>query len=147
MAVDDDRKLKEIKEALSLPLGGYSDHLATLNAFRSWQQSRQRNLFASQNFLSNDTLWIMEGLRKKILTELSLRGMPVDNNVCNKFASDPALVRSLLVFLISFVSFLEFEGLWFVSFCWISQKTRSNSNQRENGGYGRVVREHRFETC
>ena len=97
MSIEDDDKAKAIRKEMSEPVGGASDHLATVQAFKAWQQSRSKAQFCYQNFLSHDAMYIIDGLRKKILTELRFRGMPVNNQGLKQNASDIGLVRSLLV--------------------------------------------------
>lgn len=97
MSVDKDTQIKEIRKNMSASLGGSSDHLATVHAFNSWQKSRAKVQFAYDNFLSNDALNTIDGLRRKILSELKFRGMSIDNNTLKEHASDMGLVRSLLV--------------------------------------------------
>ena len=77
--------------------GGASDHLATIHAFQSFQQAHAKRDFCDSHFLSLEAMFTIDGLRKKILSDLKFKGMQIDSGTLQRNVEDVGLVRALLV--------------------------------------------------
>ncbi|XP_002978696.2 DExH-box ATP-dependent RNA helicase DExH6 [Selaginella moellendorffii] len=88
------------KNHLASKYGGYSDHLAVVAAFDGWEAARKRGQdysFCSQYSLSPGVMNMLDGMRKQLLRELTLKGfVKRDPRPCSLNAKDPGIVRAIL---------------------------------------------------
>lgn len=93
------RRLNDLKASLSAAVGGASDHLLLVRVYNDWalMHPGQQRTFASQNFLSNGTLLMIHGMRHQMLTELQHCGLVPSLQAASLNASNPAIVRCVLV--------------------------------------------------
>ncbi|KAH7388020.1 hypothetical protein KP509_16G053600 [Ceratopteris richardii] len=95
------KKALAAKELLTNEYGGFSDDLAIVAAFRGWEAAKARNsnnLYCEKYFLSPSTMAMIAGMRQQLQNELAQKGfIPDEPNACSLNASDPGIVRALLV--------------------------------------------------
>ncbi|KAI9178233.1 hypothetical protein LWI28_024187 [Acer negundo] len=81
--------------------GGQSDQLAVIAAFECWKNAKQRGQearFCSQYFVSSSTMYMLNGMRKQLQTELIKYGfITEDVSSCNQNAHVPGIIHAVLV--------------------------------------------------
>ena len=89
------------KKAFSDALGGGSDHLAIVQAFKEWEvacrNGRQaENQFLWNNSLSGSTLHMIKGMRTQLITTLTQHSFIVNLKSASYNANATSLVRAVL---------------------------------------------------
>lgn len=96
LSIDNDDAIREVRTKMSGPLGGGSDHLATIHAFNQWRNTRNKEEFCQRNFLSKEGLFMIEGIKQKTKKELEDRGMPMDGYLVDRDSENAGLMKSVL---------------------------------------------------
>ena len=90
------------KESFSDALGGGSDHLAIIRAFKEWEVAACRNgrqaenQFLWNNSLSGSTLHMIKGMRMQLITALTQRGFIQNLQSASYNTNATSLVRAVL---------------------------------------------------
>eukprot|EP00210_Caulerpa_lentillifera_P003156 g3015.t1 len=96
LSIEDDDVIRDIREKMSQPLGGGSDHLATIQAFNEFKETRNPDGFCRQNFLSKEGLSMIDGIKLKTKKELRARGMEINDSSVDNNSANIGLMRSVL---------------------------------------------------